>query len=40
MPTGVVYQWMLRQLHLARDNINKVIAKMSPCLQVLCIGVC
>ena len=35
MSTGAVYQWMLRQLHPPRDNINTVIAEMSSCPQVL-----
>ena len=37
MSIGAVYQWMLWQQHLLKDNINKVIAEMSPCLQVLWI---
>ena len=30
MPTGAVYRRMLRQLHPAEDNINKVIIGISP----------
>ena len=40
MPTGAVYQRMLRQLHPAGDDINKMITEMSPCPQVLCISGC
>ena len=40
IPTGVVYRWMLKQLHSVEDNINKVITGMSPYPQVLCIGGC
>ena len=40
MTTGAVYQRMLRQMHPARDGVNKVIAEMSPCPQVLSIGGC
>ena len=39
-PTGAVYQQMLRQLHPAGDDVNKMIAEISPCPQVLCIGGC
>ena len=36
MSTGAVYQRMLTGLYPLKDNINKVIAEMSPCPQLLC----
>ena len=35
MSTGAVYQRMLTGLYPLKDNINKVIAEMSPCPQLL-----
>ena len=33
-------QWMLRQLHPLKDNINKVIAEISSCPQEVCSRGC